>query len=72
MGHLLGGEWADVRMLAIGQVTHISRGDVCTPQLSPCSRLSGAASIVHATLLDTQRRGLERAVEVCAVHDGAE
>jgi hypothetical protein len=72
MVHLLGGEWAEVKTLAIAEVTRNSRGEVCTQQLSYCSRLADATSFEHATLLQTHRRGLERASEVCAVQDGAE
>jgi hypothetical protein len=70
--HLVGGEWAEVKTLAIGQVTRNQRGEVCTQQLSYCSRLGDAASFEEATLLETHRRGLEWAREVCAVQDGAE
>jgi hypothetical protein len=70
--HLVGGEWAEVKTLAIGQVTRNRRGEVCTQQLSYCSRLGEAASFEQATLLETHRRGLSRATEVCAVQDGAE
>jgi hypothetical protein len=72
MVHLIGGEWVEVKTLAIGEVTRNRRGEVCTQQLSYCSRLGDAASFEHATLLATHRRGLEQAVEVCAVQDGAE
>ncbi len=72
MVHLVGGEWVEVKTLAIGEVTRNSRGEVCTQQLSYCSRLCDAASFEQATLLQTHRRGLERATAVCAVQDGAE
>jgi hypothetical protein len=72
MVHLVGGEWAKVKTLAIGQVTRNQRGEICTQQLSYCSRLADAASFEQATLLETHRRELERATEVCAVQDGAE
>ena len=72
MVHLVGGEWAEVKTLAIGEVTRNRCGEVCTQQLSYCSRLGDAASFEHATLLQTHRRGLEHASEVCAVQDGAE
>ena len=65
-------QWVEVKTLAIGEVTHNRRGEVCTQQLSYCSRLGDAASFEQATLLATHRRGLERAVAVCAVQDGAE
>ena len=72
MVHLVGGEWVEVKTLAIGEVTRNRRGEVCTQQLSYCSRLCDAASFELATLLQTHRWGLERAAEVCAVLDGAE
>jgi hypothetical protein len=72
MVHLVGGEWVEVKTLVIGEVTRNQRGEVCTQQLSYCSRLCDAASFEHATLLHTHRRGLEQAAEVCAVQDGAE
>src|SRR5260370_746750 len=70
--HLVGGEWAEVKTLALGEVTRNQRGEVCTQHLSYCSRLCDAASFEEATLVETHRRGLERAREVCAVRDGAE
>ena len=72
MVHLVGGEWVEVKTLAIGEATRNRREEVCTQQLSYCSRLCDAASFEHATLLHTHRRGLCRASEVCAVQDGAE
>src|SRR6266566_4685441 len=53
MVHLVGGEWVEVKTLAIGQVTRNQRGEVCTEQLSYCSRLGNAASFEEATLLQT-------------------
>ena len=72
MVHLVGGEWVEVKTLAIGEVTRNQRGEVCTQHLSYCSRLADAASFEHATLVETHRRGVEHASEVCAVQDGAE
>ncbi len=72
MVHLVGGEWVEVKTLALGEVTRTRRGEVCTQHLTYCSRLGDAASFEQATLLHTHRRGLERAVEVCAVQDGAQ
>jgi hypothetical protein len=72
MVHLVGGEWAEVKTLAIGEVTRTCGGEVCTQHLSYCSRLHDATSFAQATLLQTYRQGLERASEVCAVQDGAE
>jgi hypothetical protein len=70
--HLVGGEWVEVKTLAIGEVTRNRRGEVCTQHLTYFSRLSDATRFTEATLLETHRRGLERATEVCAVQDGAE
>src|SRR6266566_846577 len=72
MVHLVGGEWVEVKTLALGEVTRTTRGEVCTQHLSYFSRLSDAASFEEAALVETHRRGLERATEVCAVQDGAE
>lgn len=71
MVHLVGGEWAEVKTLSIGEVTRTSRGEVCTQHLSYCSRLCDATRFEEATLLQTHRRGLEQASAVCAVQDGA-
>ena len=70
--HLVGGEWVEVKTLAIGEVTRTQRGEACTRHLSYCSRLADASNFEQATLLHTHRRGVERASEVCAVQDGAE
>src|SRR6266702_3052127 len=72
MVHLVGGEWVEVKTLALGEVSRNKRGEVCTQHLSYCSRLGDAASFEHATLLQTHRQGLEQAAEVCAVQDGAQ
>ena len=72
MVHLVGGEWVEVKTLALGEVTRKKGGEVCTQHLSYFSRLSDAASFAEAALVETHRRGLERATEVCAVQDGAE
>ncbi len=70
--HLVAGEWVEVKTLTIGEVTRTSRGEVRTQHLSYFSRLSDAANFEQAALVETQRRGLEGANEVCAVQDGAE
>jgi len=70
--HLVGGEWVEVKTLTIGEVTRTKRGEVCMQQISSFSRLAEAACFAEAALVETHRRGLERATEVCAVQDGAE
>ncbi len=72
MVHLVGGEWAEVKTLVMGEVTRNKRGEVCTRQISAFSRLCEAERFAEAALVETHRRGLERAAEVCAVQDGAE
>jgi hypothetical protein len=70
--HLVGGEWVEVKTLLMGEVTRNKRGEVCTQQISSFSRLLEAERFAEAALVETHRRGLERAPEVCAVQDGAE
>jgi len=72
MVHLVGGEWAEVKTLVMGEVTRTKRGEVCTQQISSFSRLADAEHFAEAALVETHRRGLERAAEACAVQDGAE
>jgi hypothetical protein len=69
---LVGGEWGEVKTLVLGEVTRNRRGEVCTQQLSSFSRLSTAERFEEAALVETHRRGLEKATAVCAVQDGAE
>jgi hypothetical protein len=70
--HLVGGEWVEVKTLTIGEITRNARGEVCVQQISSFSRLADAEHFAEAALLETQRRGVEQASEVCAVQDGAE
>ena len=72
MVHLVGGEWVEVKTLIIGEVTCNKRGESCTQELSTFSRLADAERFSEASLVETHRRGLERAEAVCAVQDGAE
>ncbi len=70
--HLVGGEWVEVKTLTIGEITGNSRGEVCMQRISSFSRLLDAEHFVEAALVETHRRGVEQASEVCAVQDGAE
>src|SRR6266702_2776292 len=72
MVHLVGGEWVEVKTLIMGEVTCNKRGEICTQELSTFSRLADAERFTQASLVETHRRGLERATAVCAVQDGAE
>ena len=60
---LVGGDWVEVKTLTIGEVTRNSRWEVCTQQISSCSRLADAERFAEAALVETYRRGLERAAE---------
>ncbi len=72
MVHLVGGEWVEVKTLVLGEVTRNKRGQVCTQHIASFSRLADAERFLEASLVETHRRGLERAAEVCAVQDGAQ
>jgi hypothetical protein len=69
---LVGGEWAEVKTLSLGEVARKKNGEVCTQHLSYFSRLSDATHFTQAALVEMHRRGMERASEVGAVQDGAE
>ncbi len=69
---LVGGAWAEVKTLAIGEVTRTATGAVQTTALSYFSRLSDAEQFTRWARGETERRGMETAGIVCAVGDGAE
>lgn len=73
---LVGGEWAEVRTLAIGEVdgptADSSRKEQAVQHLSYFSRLLDADSFARAALVETERRGLYQAAQAAAVGDGAE
>jgi len=73
---LIGGEWAEVKTLVVGEVVEASQaqatGEVKTCNLSYFSRLSDAESFPRLTLGELYRRRLESASQVAAVSDGAE
>jgi hypothetical protein len=69
---LVGGEWAEVKTLVLGEVTRTPAQEAQMEHLSYCSRLSDGPGFEQATLLEVQRRGLEHAETVAAVSDGAE
>lgn len=71
---LIGGAWAEVRTLAIGAVP-IGSADpeqVHVGDLSYFSRLTEAADFSELVEVETRRRQLVQAKEVCAVMDGAD
>jgi hypothetical protein len=74
---LVGREWTEVKTLALGAVTLELAADrgaqvIKTSALSYFSRCLESAEFTRQALVETQRRGLERAARVAAVCDGAE
>jgi hypothetical protein len=71
---LTGGAWAEVRTLAIGTVPTGSADaeQVHVGELSYFSRLTEAADFTELAEVETRRRQLVQAKEVCAVMDGAD
>jgi hypothetical protein len=73
---LVGGQWAEVKTLAIGDV-EVQRGadglaETHTTNLTYFSRLADAESFTAQAYVEAHRRGTETAKVVCAVQDGAE
>lgn len=73
---LVGGEWAEVRTLVIGEAgmgkTAAGELEASLHSLSYFSRLTDAVSFQRAALVETERRGVLQAQAVAAVTDGAE
>ena len=71
---LVKGAWAEVRTLVIGEVdpSAASEQEVRTHALSYFSRMTDAATFAELAEVETQRRRVVQAEQVCAVTDGAE
>ncbi len=74
---LVGGEWKEVKTLALGVVGKArpkpgQEPRVQTRALSYFSRMSEAEVFQQQALGEVYRRGVEKATTVCAVSDGAE
>lgn len=69
---LLGGEWAEVKTLVVGEVVQNDEAEASTTQVSSFSRLAEAERFSQQAVVELHRRGVERAEAVCAVTDGAE
>lgn len=72
---LVGGVWAEVKVVAIGAVERRRRKDeeqVVTTDLTYFARLADAATFADQASAELRRRGIERAKQVCAIQDGAE
>jgi len=73
---LVGGQWAEVKTLAIGEV-EVRRGadglpEAQTTNLTYFSRLADAETFTRQAYVEAYQRGTESAGVVCAVQDGAE
>lgn len=73
---IVGGEWAEVKTLAIGEVEPARQVNdepvIQTSALSYFSRLTDSTTFQRLALVETHRRGVETAGAVGAVTDGAE
>jgi hypothetical protein len=73
---LVGGEWAEVKTLALGEVATVTTADgtatTRTTALSYFSRLTDADTFREQARGEVYRRGTAAAGVVCAVQDGAE
>ena len=69
---LVGGQWAEVKTLAIGTVERTASGAVRTTALSYFSRLCDAEQFRTLARAEVPCRGTARAETVCAVVDGAD
>lgn len=68
---LVGGEWAEVKNLAIGRVEQTGEGPRAR-DLSYFARLAEAGDFIHEARVECWRRATESAREVVTVNDGAE
>jgi hypothetical protein len=69
---LVGGEWREVKVLAIGTVTADDDDRVTTTELSYWARLADHERFGREALAELHRRGTLSAATVVAVQDGAE
>nr|WP_126578503.1 ISKra4 family transposase [Tengunoibacter tsumagoiensis] len=73
---LIGGEWAEVRTLVIGEIDvakkHQGKQETKVERLSSFSRLTDADTFGELAQGEMERRGVPSAKAVCAVMDGAD
>ena len=73
---VVGGEWAEVKTLVVGDVLPPQRVNgeevIRTTNHSYFSRLLDSTTFTRFALVETQRRGVENAEKVAAITDGAE
>jgi hypothetical protein len=70
---LVGGQWGEVKLLALGTIiaAEDAGGSARTTDLSYFARLTDAEAFGRLATLETHRRGTETAGQVAAVMDGA-
>ena len=70
---LVHGQWAEVKTLVIGEMAAGQQaGEAKSQHLSYFSRMSEASVFAEQASVETVRRGVTEAKQVCAVMDGAE
>ena len=69
---LVGGEWAEVKTVVIGEVDEAGAEPGTLKEMSYFSRLTDAASFTRQALAETCRRGVGAGGDVALVSDGAE
>ena len=70
---LVHGQWAEVKTLVIGEMAaNQQEGEAHCQHLSYFSRLSEASVFAEQATVETARRGVTQARQVCAVMEGAE
>ena len=70
---LVGGEWSEVKTLAIGAIEEPRlEGEARAREMTYFSRMTDHQSFARLATVEIHRRGTERAGRVCAVMDGAE
>ena len=70
---LVGGEWAEVKTLVIGEVDQAAGEEPgVLGRVSSFSRLTGAADFTRRAVVETHRRGVGEWGQVALVSDGAE
>jgi hypothetical protein len=69
---VLPNEWTEVKMTTIGEVKQRKNGEAHCEQLSYFARLTDATTFADLASSEIKRRGVDRAKEVAAIHDGAE
>lgn len=72
MAPLVGGEWAEVKTVVIGEVDETAAEPGRLKELSYFSRMTGAGDFTRQALVETQRRGVGEKGPVALVSDGAE